>query len=66
MIIGEEKYLGAIFHSDEKEYRRNFAGKIQPIFRPEGKEERAGYVKIINRLFKMMSGSVEEKERRFC
>lgn len=66
MIIGEEKYLGAIFHSDEKEYRRNFAGKIQPIFRTAGKEERAGYVKIINRLFKMMSGSVEEKERRFC
>lgn len=53
IIVGEEKYLGAISRDDNKNYRRNFAGKIQPIFMSEGKEEHAGYVKMINRLFRL-------------
>lgn len=59
LMVGEEKYLGAISHSDEKNYRLNFTGKIQPIFKTDGKEEQAGYVKIINKLFRAMSGSEE-------
>ena len=59
LMVGEEKYIGAIFYSDEKNYKRNFAGKIQPIFKTEGKEEQAGYVKIINRLFRTMGNSEE-------
>ena len=58
-MVGEENYIGAIFYSDEKNYKRNFAGKIQPIFKTDGKEEQAGYVKIINRLFRAMSDSEE-------
>ena len=59
LMVGEDKYIGAIFYSDEKNYKRNFAGKIQPIFKTDGKEEQAGYVKIINRLFRAMSDSEE-------
>ena len=53
LIVGEDNYLGAILRSDEKNFKRNFAGKIQPIFKAEGKEEQAGYVQIINRLFRV-------------
>ena len=53
LIVGEDNYLGAILRSDEKNFKRNFAGKIQPIFMAEGKEEQAGYVQIINRLFRV-------------
>ena len=53
LIVGEDNYLGAILRSDEKNYRRNFAGKIQPIFMTEAKEEQAGYVQIINRIFRI-------------
>ncbi len=59
LMVGEEKYIGAIFYSDKKNYKRNFAGKIQPIFKTKGREEQAGYVKIINRLFRAAGNSEE-------
>ena len=64
MIVEEDNYLGAISHNDEQEYKRNFADKIQPIFRPEGKDELSGYIKIINRLFQIMSSAGYDSERR--
>lgn len=65
IIVGEDNYLGAISHNDEKEYKRNFAEKIQPIFRPECKEEMSGYIKIINRLFQIMSSNAYDSERGY-
>lgn len=59
LMVGEDKYLGAISHSDTQNYKLNFAGKIQPIFKTDGKEEQACYVKIINKLFRIMSKSEE-------
>ena len=66
MMVGEDVYLGAITHSEEQEYKKNFTSKIQPIFRDEGKDEKSVYIKIINGLFQIMSSNALDNERRFC
>lgn len=65
IIVGEDNYLGVVSHNDEKEYKRNFASKIQPIFKSECKDEMSDYIKIINRLFQIMSSIAYDSERGY-
>lgn len=59
LMVGEEKYLGAISHDEERNYKRNFIGKIRPIFYPEGEADNTQYVNIINRLFQTACSNKE-------
>ena len=51
LMVGEDKYLGAVSHDDERNYKRNFVGKLRPIFHPDGNENNKQYINIINHLF---------------
>ena len=62
LMLGEDCYLGAISHDDERNYKRNFVGKIQPIFQSEVKNGNAQYIRIINRLFQ----TAGQKNERSC
>ena len=60
LMVGEDKYLGAVSHDDERNYKRNFVGKIRPIFHPDGNENNKQYINIINHLF---NAACNRKER---
>lgn len=62
LIVEDENYLGAISHDDERIYKRNFIGKILPIFQNEEKNSDMQYIRIINRLFQ----TEENKNERKC
>ena len=51
LVVGEEHYLGAVSHDDARQYKRNFTGKIRPIFQSSGREDNIQYINIINKLF---------------
>ena len=59
MIVGFDKYLGYISHSDERSYKKNFVGKIQPIFGEDMKKLDLQYVNVINRIFSHISDNTE-------
>ena len=51
LVVGDENYLGAISHDDARQYKRNFTGKIRPIFQSSGRDDNIQYINIINKLF---------------
>ena len=61
-MVGEEKYLGAVSHDEARMLKRNFTGKIRPIFGSDGSGSEAQYINIINRLF----GAASNRKERSC
>lgn len=59
LIVGEDQYLGSVCHNDERTYKRNYCGKIRPIFNAGGHEENIQYINIINRIFGAACGTSE-------
>lgn len=62
LIVGEDNYLGAVSHDDERIMKRNYMGKIRPIFHADSDahSEDIQYINIINRLFHV---SCDDSER---
>lgn len=58
IIVGEDRYLGAVSHDEERTIRRNYLGKIRPIFHSDADSniEDVRYINIINRLFHAVYG----------
>ena len=62
LMVGEEKYLGAVSHDEARTLKRNFTGKIRPIFGSDGSGSETQYINIINRLF----GAASNRRERSC
>ncbi len=62
LIVGENKYLGAVSHDDERNFKRNFTGKIRPLFHTDGIAGHTQYINIVNRLFP----AICNKKERSC
>lgn len=59
MIVGEKNYLGAVSHDDERQQKRNFSGKIRPIFASADSGGNAQYVSIIHHFFQTACNTME-------
>ncbi len=64
LIVGADRYLGCVSHNDNRTAKRNYIGKMLPIFGSGlySEEENTQYINIINRLFHNAYGTAEYAE----